>query len=49
MAVNSVIVKIWGLDVGYLSWDEQNDKAVFSYTEDFPAKGLNIAPLEKYA
>ena len=47
MAVNSVIVKIWGLDVGYLSWDEQNDKAVFSYTEDFPAKGLNIAPLEK--
>ena len=35
------------MTVGYLSWNEQTAKAVFSYDEAFIARGLNVAPLEK--
>ena len=39
------MVKLWGLPVGYLSWDKKADMAVFEYESEFLEKGLDIAPL----
>ncbi len=44
MDTNVVKVKIWGLTVGYLTWDKKNNVAVFEYESSFLEKGLNIAP-----
>ncbi|WP_321479322.1 type II toxin-antitoxin system HipA family toxin [uncultured Bacteroides sp.] len=45
MEENVVMVKLWGMSVGYLSWDKKNNWAIFEYEPDFLDKGLNIAPL----
>lgn len=45
METNVVKVKIWGMDVGYLSWDKKAGVSVFEYEPSFLEKGLNIAPL----
>lgn len=45
METNVVLVKLWGMSVGYLSWDKKLDHAVFEYDSDFLTKGLDIAPL----
>ncbi len=45
MDTNVVMVKLWGMPVGYLSWDKKSDVAVFEYEPEFLDKGLDIAPL----
>ncbi len=45
METNVVMVKLWGMPVGYLSWDKKADLAVFEYDPEFLDKGLDIAPL----
>ena len=39
------MVKLWGMPVGYLSWDKKADLAIFEYDPEFLDKGLDIAPL----
>jgi serine/threonine-protein kinase HipA len=45
METNVVMVKLWGMQVGYLSWDKKSNVAVFEYEPEFLDKGLDIAPL----
>ena len=45
METNVVKVKLWGIDVGYLSWDKKAGVAVFEYESSFLEQGLDIAPL----
>lgn len=45
METNVVMVKLWGIPVGYLSWDKKAKAAVFEYEAEFIGKGLDIAPL----
>lgn len=45
METNVVMVKLWGMPVGYLSWDKKADLAVFEFESEFLDKGLDIAPL----
>ena len=45
METNVVKVKLWGIDVGYLSWDKKAGVAVFEYELSFLEQGLDIAPL----
>ena len=45
METNVVKVKLWGNDVGYLSWNKNAGVAVFEYEQLFLEQGLNIAPL----
>ncbi len=45
MNTNVVQVKLWGMVVGYLSWDKKADVSVFEYEPTFRAKGLDISPL----
>lgn len=45
METNVVQVKLWGMPVGYLSWDKKADLAVFEFEPGFLDKGLDIAPL----
>lgn len=45
METNVVKVKLWGMDVGYLSWDNRAGVAVFEYEPAFLDQGLDIAPL----
>ncbi len=45
METNVVMVKLWRMPVGYLSWDKKLDVAIFEYESEFLDKGLDIAPL----
>ena len=45
METNVVLVKLWDLDVGYLSWDKKAKVAIFEYEPSFPGHNLDIAPL----
>ena len=45
METNVVKVKLWGMDIGYLSWDKKTGAAIFEYEPSFLEQGLNIAPL----
>jgi serine/threonine-protein kinase HipA len=45
MDTNTVKVTLWGMDVGYLSWDMKARAAVFEYAPSFLGRGLDIAPL----
>ncbi|MFA7494219.1 MAG: type II toxin-antitoxin system HipA family toxin [Proteiniphilum sp.] len=45
METNVVKVKLWGKDVGYLSWDKKVNVATFEYEPSFLEQGLDIAPL----
>jgi len=45
METNVVKVKLWGMDVGYLSWDKKTGVAIFEYEPSFLEQGLDIAPL----
>jgi len=45
METNVVKVKLWGMDVGYLSWDKKAGAAVFEYEPSFLEQELDIAPL----
>jgi serine/threonine-protein kinase HipA len=45
METNVLMVKLWGMPAGYLSWDKKSNTAVFEYEPEFLRKGLDIAPL----
>lgn len=45
METNVVKVELWGMDVGYLSWDKKAGVAVFEYDPIFLEQGIDIAPL----
>ena len=45
METNVVKVKLWGADVGYLSWDNKIGLAVFEYEPSFLKQRLDIAPI----
>ncbi len=45
MGTNVVKINLWGMTVGYLSWDKKKDAAVFEYEPSFLEQGLDIAPL----
>jgi serine/threonine-protein kinase HipA len=45
METNVVMVKLWGIPAGYLSWDKKSEVAVFEFEDEFLNKGLDIAPL----
>ncbi|WP_080902613.1 type II toxin-antitoxin system HipA family toxin [Parabacteroides sp. Marseille-P3160] len=45
METNVVKIKLWGIDVGYLSWDKKLGVAIFEYEPSFLEHGLDIAPL----
>ena len=45
METNVLMVKLWGMSVGYLSWDKKLNVAVFEYEPKFLDRGLDIAPL----
>lgn len=47
MVVEAVEIRIFDKVAGYLTWDNQLRRALFSFSEDFPAMGWDIAPLEK--
>ena len=38
-------IHLWGMDVGYLSWDKKAETAIFEYESSFLPHGLDIAPL----
>ncbi len=43
---NSIItVKLWGMEVGRLRWDERKGNSIFAYNPKFRESGLDIAPL----
>jgi serine/threonine-protein kinase HipA len=44
METNVVMVRLWDMAVGYLSWDKITNVAVFEYDPEFVEKGLDIAP-----
>ena len=44
METNVVMVKLWGMPVGYLSWDKKLEVAFFEYEPKFLERGLDIAP-----
>jgi serine/threonine-protein kinase HipA len=45
METNVVMVKLWKMPVGYLSWDKKSETAFFEYEPEFLDRGLDIAPL----
>ncbi len=45
MGTTVVKVKLWGMDVGYLSWDKKASLAVFEYEPSFLEQRLDIAPI----
>jgi len=45
MENNIVRVSLWGQTVGEIYWDEKRKQSCFSFSNDFVAKGLDIAPL----
>ncbi|MGL5226662.1 MAG: type II toxin-antitoxin system HipA family toxin [Bacteroidales bacterium] len=45
MDTSAVKVKLWNLDVGYLSWDKKSGAGLFEYEPSFLERKLDIAPL----
>ena len=45
MYIKDAKVKLWDFIVGYLSWDERREVALFQYDSEFIKKGLSPAPL----
>lgn len=39
-------VNLWGRQIGAILWDERREVGVFSYTDDFVASGIQLAPIE---
>ncbi|MBB6599061.1 type II toxin-antitoxin system HipA family toxin [Luteimonas sp. MC1825] len=38
-------VRLWGRDIGAVSWLEDRDRAVFQYMPDFADSGIRVAPI----
>lgn len=43
---NTIItVKLWGLEVGKLLWDDRKSNSIFEFNREFLKQNLNVAPL----
>lgn len=38
-------VRLWGRDIGAVSWDQGRDVGIFQYTPEFAASAIEIAPI----
>ena len=38
-------VRLWNRLVGYVTWEENNARAIFEYTPEFTSSGLELSPL----
>lgn len=45
MMDNPVLVKIWGMEVGVLLWDDRLQLAEFQYTLEWINTALELSPL----
>lgn len=43
---NNLMVKIWGQEVGRLSWDDRRKRAIFEYHPNFRKGDLDLSPLQ---
>jgi len=43
--MNDAKIRLWGSDIGAVTWLEDQGHAVFQYTPDFAASGIELAPL----
>lgn len=46
MALDTILVKLWGQPIGALSWDERAGVGEFQYTPEFVRSGLEVSPLQ---
>jgi serine/threonine-protein kinase HipA len=44
--VTTAVVKLWELDVGAVSWNDDRGVAVFEYAPEFLRHNLSIAPIQ---
>jgi len=44
--VDTATVRIWGIDVGAVTWLAEREYAVFEYYPDFLRQGLDISPIQ---
>nr|WP_255492268.1 type II toxin-antitoxin system HipA family toxin [Luteimonas sp. MC1825] len=44
-SVTDATVRLWGRDIGAVSWLEDRDRAVFQYMPDFADSGIRVAPI----
>ncbi len=44
--MNTAVVKIWGMKVGAVAWDEINEVASFEYYPEFVRSGIELAPIK---
>ena len=38
-------VRLWGTDIGYVTFDSERQMADFEYARDFLSSGMEISPL----
>lgn len=43
--MNMATVRIWGMDVGVVSWLDEREHAVFEYYPEFLRQGLDLSPI----
>ena len=43
--VKTLIVMLWGEEIGRLAWDEKRRLSYFTYNPAFLKKGLDVSPL----
>lgn len=43
--MNDARVRLWGSDIGAVTWQEDRGHAVFQYTPDFAQSGIQLSPL----
>lgn len=46
METNVVKVKLWGMDIGYLSWDKKTGAAIFEYEPSFLEPGIEYRSID---
>ena len=43
--VKTLIVMLWGEEIGRLAWDEKRRLSYFTYNPTFLKKGIDVSPL----
>lgn len=43
--VKTLIVMLWGEEIGRLAWDEKRRLSYFTYNPAFLKKGIDVSPL----
>ncbi|WP_392354028.1 hypothetical protein V8F63_15725 [Brevundimonas sp. LF-1] len=42
--MTDAVIRLWGTDIGAVSWVEARGHAVFQYMPDFLGSGVELAP-----